>query len=114
MRTPFTRHTNTFILSYIMNQPGKQPHILSASSSLLGICFVLITALKLSRASLATYADEISIVASFILMLCCLFSYLSLRGGKRAGPFEKWADYLFLTGMLFLFIAVTIFATGIL
>jgi hypothetical protein len=91
----------------------KQPHILSASSSLLGICFVLITGLKLTQAYLATYADEISIVASLCFIASCLLSYLSMRQ-DRTGKLERFADYFFLIGLLFLSAAVLLFATGVL
>lgn len=92
-------------------QNGKQPHILNASSNLMGICFLIITGLKLTRAGVVTLTDEISIGACLAFMCSCILSYMSLRGGKRAGQYEHGADYLFLSGILLLFCAITLFAT---
>ena len=89
---------------------GKQPHILNASSNLLGICFVLITGLKLSKASDNTFADEISLLAGFCLLSSCVLSYISLRTHRQTTRYEGLADYLFLTGLLTLFVAVIVFA----
>jgi hypothetical protein len=89
---------------------GKQPHILNASSNLLGICFVLVTGLKLSGASDHTWADEISIGSAFCFVLSCVLSYVSMRVDLRTQSYERVADYFFLTGLLSLFIAVVSFA----
>ncbi len=90
----------------------NQPHILNAASNLMGICFVLITALKLTRASVATFADEIAMFASVAFMVSCVLSYMSIRQSKATMAYEKWADYLFLTGSLSLLCAILLFATS--
>jgi hypothetical protein len=89
---------------------GKQPHILNASSNLLGICFVLVTGLKLTKASDNTWADEISLVAALALLSSCVISYLSMRSKRRAERYERVADYLFLFGLFTLSLAVVAFA----
>ncbi|MDX2027093.1 MAG: hypothetical protein SFW62_00480 [Alphaproteobacteria bacterium] len=89
---------------------GKQPHILSASTDLIGICFILITGMKLTNASVATIADEICFFAAVVLIGSCILSYISIRAEKNAERLEKIADYLFLTGLFSLFIAVTAIA----
>jgi hypothetical protein len=93
---------------------GKQPHILNASSNLLGICFVLITGLKITGASEGTLADEISLFSAFCFMSGCVFSYISLRSQKHIASYEALADYSFLAGLFSLFFAGFVFATGIL
>lgn len=92
---------------------GKQPHILNASSNLLGICFVLITGLKLTKASDNTLADEISLLAGICLLASCVISYVSLRTEKHPQRYEIIADYFFLTGLFALAVAVTAFARDI-
>lgn len=89
---------------------GKQPHILNASSNLLGICFVLITGLKLTKASDNTWADEISLMAGLALLSSCVLSYISMRSDNRTQRYERLADYLFLFGLFVLFVAVIVFA----
>ena len=93
---------------------GKPPHILNASSNLLGICFILITGLKLTKLSSTTLADEISLFAALTFLSACLLSYLSIRIEKETMRLERWADYLFIIGMVSLFIAIAAFSTGLL
>jgi uncharacterized membrane protein SirB2 len=95
----------------IMNT-GKQPHILNAASNMLGICFILITGIKLTKHDATTFADEISFLAALILMSSCVLSYISIRRDKKDDPYERWADYFFLAGMACLMGAMAIFAVG--
>ena len=96
-----------------MNNSGKPPHILNAASNLLGICFILITGLKLTNIDSSTFADEISLFASLNFLSACVLSYLSIRIKKETVRLERWADYLFLAGMISLFIAIAAFSTGL-
>ena len=50
------------------------PHILNAASNLLGICFVLITGLKVSGASMGTPLDEIAIFTALLFVTSCILS----------------------------------------
>ncbi len=89
---------------------GKQPHILNASSNLVGICLILVTGLKVTKFSDTTWCDEISVCSAVVFIASCVTSYLSMRVEKRAVMYERIADYLFLSGMFTLFSAVTAFA----
>ena len=91
---------------------GKNQHILNASSNLLGICFVIITALRVTALNHQTYADEISLVAAISLLGACVFSYVSMRVERHAVTCEWWADHTFLIGVFLLFVAVTAFYAG--
>lgn len=92
----------------------NQPHILNASSNLLGICFVLITGFHLTQTAVNTLADEICIAAALCFITSCLLSYLSIANTKHVNTFEKVANYLFIAGMLSLFTTTILFATGFL
>jgi hypothetical protein len=93
---------------------GKQPYILNASCNLMGICFIVITGLKITNLSLATYADETSSFAALLFMVSCVMSYLSIRQEKYEQRYENIADGFFLGGMVLLFAAVIMFANNIL
>lgn len=88
-----------------MYRNDKSPHILNAASNLLGLCFVVLTSLKFLKLSERTYIDETVTIALVFFMLSCILSFLSIRGNiKPGGRSEAVADYLFLGGMMVLFI----------
>ena len=78
---------------------GISEHILYASSSLMGLCFVLLGFIKgLGRDDL-TYVDEISSVGVLTFLIACVFSYISMRSLKNADRYEIIADVVFMTGL---------------
>jgi len=93
---------------------GNQSHILTTPSNLLGICFILLTSIRLTNSSLTTYADEIATFSSIGFLVSCILSYVSLRSENetKADKFESWADCCFIFGLLTLFVAVIVFSTG--
>ena len=75
----------------------KSPHILNASSNLLGICFVVLTSLKLLKVSDTTIIDELT---AFTIL-----AFLSLRSeSNRAKYYERIADTIFLIGLILMFV----------
>jgi hypothetical protein len=92
----------------------KSPHILNTSSNLLGICFLLLTSLKVLGKSQQTVIDDITFIAIILFMLSCLLSFLSMRKPtKQSKNLEKIADYIFLTGLSVLFITAILFSFNI-
>jgi uncharacterized membrane protein SirB2 len=91
----------------------RAPYILSASINLLGICFVIITGLKLASANMRSYADEVAWLAAALLFIAALHAYLTIRNqGARAWQ-ERVADNAFLGGMTALAVAVVIAAVSL-
>jgi hypothetical protein len=89
----------------------KSPHILNASSNLLGICFIVLTSLKLLNKGSQTIIDDITLGAIILFMGSCIFSFLSLRSKNSFGEkLEKAADYMFIVGLLLLFITTLLFS----
>jgi len=92
----------------------KAPHILNASSNLLGICFVILTTLKLLNVAKNTIIDEIATVDIVAFTASCLLSFLSLRNNNsKSYLFEKIADYVFIAGIGLLFITAILFSFDI-
>ncbi len=92
----------------------KSPHILNASSNLLGLCFVVLTSLKVLNISGKTIIDELTTVAILFFMSSCILSFLSIRGNiKKSGRMEKLADIFFLSGLTLLFITALLFSFDI-
>ena len=93
------------------NNNNKSSHILTTSSNLLGICFIVLTSLKLLKLDGKTLIDEFTAVAIFMFMLSSVLSFLSLRNENHKGQrLEKIADIIFLIGLFSLFI-ITMFVT---
>jgi uncharacterized membrane protein (DUF485 family) len=87
------------------------PHILTASSTLLGLCFIVLTTFKLSDNHETSMIDECTSVAILMFMIASILSYLSMRKATEPGKYyEKLADIVFLTGLGFLFL-ITVFIT---
>lgn len=110
---------NELIRNFVVYSPimsadkDKSPHILNASSNLLGLCFVVLTSLKLLKLSEETVIDELTTFATIFFMISCILSFLAIRGSKRAVKYENIADYLFLGGLILLFLTVILFSLNI-
>lgn len=90
-------------------QPGRSPHILNASSNLLGICFIVLTSLKFFGRTEQTLLDEISFVAIILFMGSCVCSFMSMKA-KKSNNLEKIADFIFMAGLLVLFVTAVLFS----
>lgn len=96
------------------NGNDKSPHILNASSNLLGLCFVVLTSLKLLNIAGKTIIDEFTTLAIILFMASCILSFLSIRGSiKKSGSMENIADLFFLAGLGLLFITTLLFSFNI-
>ena len=91
----------------------RHPHILSASTNLLGICFVIIGGLKLTGQNPNSYSDETAWVAAALLFASTTFSYLAIRNND-AHPWQiTGADWSFLAGLVTLVASVLIAAISL-
>ncbi|WP_214229143.1 hypothetical protein [Pedobacter sp. B4-66] len=84
---------------------NRTPHILNTSATLLGLCFIVLTSLKVAKMSDSTLIDETTALAIILFMTACILSFLSM---KRRGPanygLERTADIIFIFGLLVLFL----------
>ena len=95
-------------------RPKSSSHILNASSNLLGICFIILTSLKILRESEKTMIDEITLLATIIFMSSCGFSFLSIRKENGAAIYlEKIAEYAFMMGLVLLFLTAILFSFNV-
>ena len=95
------------------NENGKKyisHHILPTSSNLLGLCFVLLSFMKVTRTGLETVIDEFVAVAVVLFLAASIFSYASIRTrSDRSDQYEKIADVIFLSGLGLLTVTAVIF-----
>lgn len=74
---------------------------------------MLIAGMKVTNVSDRSIADDICLFAAFAFLGGCILSYLSMRNDRKSQRYELIADYLFLGGLLALFVAVLVFAKGV-
>lgn len=86
------------------NQTDKSPHILNTSSNLLGLCFIVLTSMRVLKFKEATFIDELTAVAIIFFMTSSMLSFLSIRTKSvRSVKYENVADIVFLIGLILLF-----------
>jgi cellobiose-specific phosphotransferase system component IIC len=91
----------------------RSPYILSASANLLGICFIILTGLKLANAYARSYADEVAWLAALFLFIALLHAYLAIRNQGARRWQEEVADIAFLGGVTALAVSVIIAAVSL-
>jgi hypothetical protein len=75
-------------------------HILPTSSNLLGLCFVILSFMKVTKLGLETMIDELVAVAIVLFLSASVLSYVSVRTtSKKSDHYEKTADIIFLSGL---------------
>ena len=92
------------------NKNNMSNHILPTSSNLLGLCFVILNFIKLSKISDETILDEISAAAIVFFFTASLLSYISIRSERANNSYEKIAEIIFLGGLLMLAIVSVVVA----
>ena len=85
--------------------PGQETtrishHILSTSSTLLGISFAVVTLIGAFGHAEKTLADDFALLSLSLFFAACLFSYGSMKSGKRAALYEKTADAFFIAALV--------------
>ena len=89
---------------------SRSPHILNTSANLLGLCFIVLTSIKVSKMEEKSVIDETTAVAIVLFMSSCILSFLAMRrkAGAKTFYLEKIADFLFLSGLFVLFLTTMI------
>jgi hypothetical protein len=85
----------------------KSSHILTTSSNLLGFCLVVLTSIKISKFSTATFIDEITGLSAIMLMISCILSIRS-KNEIRSEKIERVAEIIFLIGLISLAIIIVL------
>ena len=93
-----------------MSDVPKTHHILGSASNLLGITLLIIAGLHISNTAARTIADEVAWVGAVCFTFSCSLSYLSLRSDSDNPRAERYADAVFMGGLLALVVAVLILA----
>jgi len=97
----------------LKNGNNMSNHILPASSNLLGICFVILNFIKLSKIAGETIIDEVSAISIVFFLISSILSYMSIRSEDKSMLLEKTAEILFLVGLSLLAIISVMIALEI-
>ena len=89
----------------------RHPHILNASSNLLGFAFIVIGALKLTNSNAKSFGDESAWVATALFLGAILTSYWAIRRNATTARLNIIADSGFFGGLFFLTASLLIAAT---
>ena len=81
------------------NGNSMSNHILPTSSNLLGLCFVILNFIKLSKIAGETIIDEVSAISIVFFLASSILSYMSIRSEEKGARLEKIAEILFLVGL---------------
>jgi hypothetical protein len=86
-------------------QNDKSPHIMNASTNLVGFSFILLTSLKAFDFGQNAFVDEMVAISITGFMLSTLLSFMSMstKNEARAHLYEIVADYIFFGSLLMLF-----------
>ena len=84
------------------NKKNISNHILPTASNLLGLCFVILSYIKLSKLSHETFIDELVSVLMVFLLASSVFSYVSIRAKTKNDLYEKIADGIFMVALVLL------------
>lgn len=90
---------------------NRSPHILSTSANLLGICFIVLTSLKKLALTDGSLIDEFAVAAVMLFMTSCILSFIAMRRERSmSNRLEQIADFVFLSGLVVLFVATILIA----
>jgi hypothetical protein len=81
------------------NKKNISKHILPTSSNLLGLCFVILTFIKVLKLGNETVIDELVAIAIIFFLVSSFLSYASMRTNRWSEKYEKIADIIFLIGL---------------
>src|SRR5215470_1638631 len=89
-------------------------HILPVSGTMIGVCVTLIGLVKLAEARHgSSHVDEYAALAAITFLASALTSYLSMRYADREKlsiRIERFADTIFLWGLIGITVVATLFA----
>ena len=94
--------------------PTNSPHILTSSSTLLGICFLILCSINALGAPQKTLIDEIAGSATILFLISSVLSYASMKSQLRPVLYERIADIAFFAGLIFLTSVSVIIVFGLL
>jgi hypothetical protein len=93
------------------NNSDLSHHILPNSATMVGACIMVISIVKTLPADAVNYFfDKALAVDSLLFMISALFSFLSIRLEDSNLRLERWAEIVFIVGLVSMTIITVIFS----
>ena len=74
-------------------------HILPTSANLLGICFFVLSYVRMGEKSHRTLLDESVVIPIIFFFIASLLSYMAMRSENDKPRIERMADMIFMSGL---------------
>ncbi|MCX7100164.1 MAG: hypothetical protein NTX38_01375 [Methylobacter sp.] len=95
----------------ISNPSDLSHHILPNSATMVGVCIMVISIVKSLNPGLTNYLiDKALAVDSLLFMISALLSFSSIRLDKATERLERWAELIFLVGLVSMTLITVIFS----
>ena len=86
-------------------------HILPNSATMVGVCIMVISIVKSMNPGLANYLiDKALAIDSLLFMISALLSFSSIRLRKSTDRLERWAEMVFLIGLVSMTLITVVFS----
>ena len=81
------------------DRTNMSKHILPTSGNLLGLCFAILSFIRISHLAHETLIDEIVIISIVLFLIASIVSYASMRSLRKGERYERIAEVIFLGGL---------------
>jgi hypothetical protein len=93
------------------NSNDLSHHILPNSATMVGVCIMVISIVKSMGPDLTSYLiDKALAIDSLLFMISALLSFLSIRLKQSTDRLERWAEMVFLLGLVSMTLITVVFS----
>jgi hypothetical protein len=93
------------------NSNDLSHHILPNSATMVGVCIMVISIVKSMSPGLANYLiDKALAIDSLLFMISALLSFSSIRLKQSTERLERWAEMIFLLGLISMTLITVVFS----
>lgn len=93
------------------NSNNLSHHILPNSATMVGVCIMVISIVKSQDPGLTNYLiDKALAIDSLLFMISALLSFSSIRLEQSTEGLERWAEIIFLLGLVSMTLITVVFS----
>jgi hypothetical protein len=93
------------------NNNDLSHHILPNSATMVGVCIMVISIVKSQPSDMVSYLiDKALAIDSLLFTVSALLSFLSIRIERSTEGLERWAEMIFILGLVSMTLIAVIFS----